>query len=217
MEQSYDFYIGDIHLPITPKKLDIKTKNQNETIRLLNGEELNLLNKPGLTEFSFDFRLPSEEFPAVTEFIAPYDVISRLNEYKEWKDEAEGLFSFIVIRYGDGLQNSTNTLATLEDYDVAEDAENGKDIIVSVKLKKYVPQITETMVTKEKDNKLVATVEKVWNMPMKAPTRAKVTAGMTLSLMAKKHLGDSSRWKEIAKKNNITNPNLLKIGQVLKL
>ena len=217
MEKSYDFYVGEILLPITPKKLNIKIKNQNETISLLNGEEYNLLTKPGLTEYSFEARLPAEEFPAVNAFIEPYTVISRLEKYKEFKDRKEGIFNFIIIRYGQGLKNSTNTLATLEDFEIIEDSDNGKDIIIQLKIKRYIPTVTETLQTKETpNNKLVATVNKVWNLPMTAPTRAKVTAGMTATIMAKKYLGNSALYKKILKNNNLTD-NILKAGQVLKL
>lgn len=32
----YDFYLGDMHLPVAPGKMDIKIKNQNKTLNLIN-------------------------------------------------------------------------------------------------------------------------------------------------------------------------------------
>ena len=36
MMPSYDFYVNDVPLPIAPSKLEIKIKNQNKTINLMN-------------------------------------------------------------------------------------------------------------------------------------------------------------------------------------
>ena len=44
-----------------------------------------------------------------------------------------------------------------------------------------------------------------------------VRKGDTLSAIAARLLGKSSRWTEIAKLNAVRNPNNLKVGQVLKL
>lgn len=209
MEKSYDFYIGDILFPITPKKINIKIKNQNETIKLLNGEEYNLLNKPGLTEYSFEARLPAENYPAVNQFIEPFEIISKLNKLKNFKDKKEGIFNFIIIRYGNGLRNSTNTLATLEDYEILEDSDNGKDIIISLKIKRYIPIATEVLDTKQAgENKLVATVNKVMQLPIPPTTTVNVMAGMTASMVAKKYLGDSALYKQVLGKNGLVD-NLL--------
>lgn len=52
----------------------------------------------------------------------------------------------------------------------------------------------------------------------KAPTYV-VVAGDSLSKIAKEQLGDASRWPEIVELNKeaLPNPNLLKVGQELKL
>lgn len=44
-----------------------------------------------------------------------------------------------------------------------------------------------------------------------------IAAGDTLAKIAQKFLGSSSRYMEIAQANGITNPNLIKIGQVIKI
>lgn len=51
--------------------------------------------------------------------------------------------------------------------------------------------------------------------PTPAPTTYKVAAGDSLSIIAQKLLGDAKRYNEIAKANNIANPNLIKPGQEL--
>lgn len=206
MEKAFDFYLGDLLLPITPSKISIKLKNQNEVIKLISGDEYNLINKPALTDFIFDIRLPAENYPAVSNFINPSVVIERLKNYKALKGTERGFFNFIIIRYGNGLKNSTNTLVTLEDYEIIEDTNNGRDVVVKVKLKRYVPKITEKLAFKENGDKLSMTTKKVLDLPLTSPTKAIVTAGYTASILAKRYLGDSSRYKEILSKNNLTDP-----------
>ncbi len=45
----------------------------------------------------------------------------------------------------------------------------------------------------------------------------KVAAGENLSVIAKKYLGESGKYMEIAKFNNISNPDLIKVGQEIKI
>ena len=138
MNKGYDFYIDDLLLPITPKKINTKIKNKNKVVTLLNGEELNLLKKPGLTEFSFEFRVPTDDFPSVKQFISPQIILNKLEKLKVEKKA----FQFIIIRssYQENLNNSINKSVTLEDYEILEDADNGADLIISVNLKQYLPK-----------------------------------------------------------------------------
>lgn len=163
-KKGYDFYIDDLLLPLTPGKVNTKIMNKNKVVTLLNGEELNLLKKPGLTEFNFEFRIPSEDFPSVKQFISPQIVLNKLEDLKINKKK----FQFIILRsqYQEGLNNSINKSVTLEDYEILEDAENGMDLIVSVFFKQYIPLKTKIVnVNADSGNNLVATSG---NVPMSA-------------------------------------------------
>ena len=67
--REHDFYLGSLRLPITPASIETKIKNKNEVIEILSGYDLNLIRNPGLTEFSFDFRLPNVDYPSVGAFV----------------------------------------------------------------------------------------------------------------------------------------------------
>ena len=56
---SYLVYLGNLLLPVPPESIQIKIKNQNSTITLINEAEYNFLKSPGLTELSFDILLPA--------------------------------------------------------------------------------------------------------------------------------------------------------------
>ena len=59
----YLFYINNVLLPVTPSKLSVKIKNQNNTVNLVDGSEYNVLKLPGLSEYSFDCLLPRYGYP----------------------------------------------------------------------------------------------------------------------------------------------------------
>lgn len=164
MNKGYDFYIDDLLLPITPKKINTKIKNKNKVVTLLNGEELNLLKKPGLTEFSFEFRVPTDDFPSVKQFISPQIILNKLEKLKVEKKA----FQFIIIRssYQENLNNSINKSVTLEDYEILEDADNGADLIISVNLKQYLP--IKTKVININADKAKGMTANKGNVPMKA-------------------------------------------------
>ena len=164
MNKGYDFYIDDLLLPITPKKINTKIKNKNKVVTLLNGEELNLLKKPGLTEFSFEFRVPADDFPSVKQFISPQIILNKLEKLKTEKKA----FQFIIIRssYQENLNNSINKSVTLEDYEILEDADNGADLIISVNLKQYLPIKTKVInINADKSKGMTASKG---NVPMKS-------------------------------------------------
>ena len=41
---AYKMYLDGVLMPITPSKVKVKINNQNETLTLISGEEINILN-----------------------------------------------------------------------------------------------------------------------------------------------------------------------------
>lgn len=243
MAYTFKFVIGKKTLlfPVPPSTMNINIKNQNKTVSLINGKEINILSSPGLKEIEFEAMLPRADYP----FAAYQDDINgelkkvlskltigsneilkkallRLNggqnaskfliELEKLKTNKKS-FQFIILRETPrGVKlGDTNITVSLEEYGIKEDAENGLDVMVSIRLKEYRVYGTKTYkkkVVKPKNNR-VAQVKK--------PKTYKVVKGDTLSKIAKKYLGDSSRYMEIAKLNKISNPNLIYVGQVIKL
>lgn len=60
---AYKMYLDGVLMPITPGKVKVKINNQNKTLTLINGQEINILKKPGLTDISFDLVLPQVSYP----------------------------------------------------------------------------------------------------------------------------------------------------------
>ncbi len=223
----YKFYFGKVELPITPGKLEIKANNKNKTMTLLNDGEINILKTPGLTEISFDISIPQVKYPFVNvKKLQKADYY--LEMFEKMKTQKKS-FRFIVARITQGGKNlfDTNMLVSLEDYTIKEDAGNGIDLVVSVKLKQYRNYSTKIFQEQQAKIATAPSAKKVVFIPAKEerPPSANqlsnktytVKSGDCLWNICKQYLGDGSKYPEIAKLNNISNPNLIYPGMILKL
>lgn len=238
----YYFFLGMMQLPVPPAKMSIRTKGKNKTINLINEGEVNLIKSPGLTEISFDIRLPNQSYPWANYDSSLMDSIGNavgkkllergdlfgfkkseyfLNQLEKHKT-TKAPFRFIVSRMGQGfnLLFSTNMLVTLEDYTIGEDARrDGRDLTVPVKLKQYKPFGTKTgtIETDTNGNKKL-----VVNTPREAPDKAlpnaiSVTNQASIWEAVEGIAHGSLDWKDVMLKNGIQNPLEDVRGKVLKL
>lgn len=138
--QGYIFYIDRVLLPVAPSSVTITHKNMNNVINLINDAEFNMLKQEGLQEISFKFMLPSQRYP-FARYLGFYQRPSYyLNKLKNLKKRAKP-FQLIIIR---NYPNSgrayfnTNLKVSIEDFSVEEDAEEGMDVYVEIKLKEFI-------------------------------------------------------------------------------
>ncbi|WP_027640413.1 LysM peptidoglycan-binding domain-containing protein [Enterocloster clostridioformis] len=212
---AYEVYIDDMLLPIPPQKIPIKYPGQNETATLINGEEINITRPPGLAEISIDVVLPQMDYPCAMWDGSVEDAeefISRLQDLKESGDT----FEFIVIR--DSFD--TNMDVTLEDYKVSDDVKEGLDLLVSITMKEarhYGTKIMNFAIVPEQPIPAAASPEPERPAARPQVKTYTVKSGDCLWNIAKKQLGDGSRWKEIHNLNldKISNPNLIHADLVL--
>ncbi len=134
----YSFYLDRILLPVAPSKLSIGFKSHNKTLNLMNDGEINILKDPCLLDISFDVLIPNTKYPfSIYEsgFELADKYIEKINKLKTDKKP----FQFIVTRTKpDGIPIfNTNIKVSLEEYEMSEDAEEGFDIMLSIKLKQY--------------------------------------------------------------------------------
>ena len=121
---AYSFFLDGVLLPVTPGSLQIKVKNQNKTVSLLNEGEVNFLKLPGLSEVQFDALLPQVSYPFANGGREPADFyLSKLERLKTGKKP----FQFIVSRAAQGgkLLFDTNMKVSLEDYEISPEAVSG--------------------------------------------------------------------------------------------
>lgn len=216
-------YLGGVLMPITPSKVKVKINNQNDTLTLINGDEINILKEPGLTDVSFDLLLPQVSYPFTNGGAQSADYYLSLFERLKTSKEP---FQFILNRSMPSGKRLfyTNLTVGMEDYQITDDAEEGFDITVTVSLKQYRHYGTKTVTIQPAPTPAetpTATVEQPQRETSQAPqqTTYTVKSGDCLWNIAKKYLGDGSRYNEIynLNKDKITNPNLIYTGQVLTL
>ena len=220
---AYTMYLGGVLMPITPSKVKVKINNQNDTLTLINGEEINILKEPGLTDVSFDLLLPQVSYPFTNGGAQSADYYLSLFERLKTSKEP---FQFILNRSMPSGRRLfyTNLTVGMEDYQITDDAEEGFDITVTVSLKQYRRYGTKTVTIQPAPTPAetpTATVEQPQRETSQAPqqTTYTVKSGDCLWNIAKKYLGDGSRYNEIYElnKDKITNPNLIYPNQVLTL
>lgn len=223
---AYKFYMDKVLLPVSPSKMTTKISNKNKTITLINDGEVSILKMQGLTEISFDLLLPNVEYP-----FADYKN-GKFKDAKYFLDKFEKLklnktsFQFIVSRElpkGKDLF-STNITVSLEDYSIIEDAKEGFDVTASIKLKQYklfstkVVQLQTTIAASSSSGVIFIPAKE--EIPPKVNTSTippyTVKSGDCLWNICKRFLGDGSKYSQIAKLNNISNPNIIYSGQVIR-
>lgn len=203
----YSFFLDRMQLPIAPEKMTMKIKNQNKTCNLVSGTEINILKEAGLTEVSFSVLLPNQIYPFAIypSGFQPAEVY--LTHIKSLKTRKKP-FRFIVSRVAPsgGLLFDTNMLMSLEDYSITENAKNGFDVVVEVKLKQYIPYSTKiiNIVEEEKQPRIIVeTVRDTVEKP-EAPKTYTVVKGDSLWSIAQKQMGNGSRYPELYEANKST-------------
>lgn len=225
MTEGYDFYLNKCLLPVPPSKLKIKINNKNETVTLMNEGEINVLKKAGLTDIEFECSLPQVQYPFAVYKSGFKEADYFLNYFEALKSEKKP-FQFIVCRRkpdGKSLFD-TNIKVSMEDYSITEDAKDGFDLTVKVKLKQYRDYGTKTINISfgaEKPKGAVEPQRETAGSPAPATAQSyTVVKGDCLWNIAKKFYGNGSKYSVIYNANKSVvggNPNLIYPGQVLTI
>jgi LysM repeat protein len=226
VKMSYNNGAEEFIFPLNPSEIAVSESSQNATYDVVGLGEVNVIKDRKLPEYSFSGLFPAQRYPFLSIFdgideVKKADiVVKQPAEYIEligkWMSAKKPIrFVFESDTY------DINTAASIESFEWREVAGSSGDIEYSITLKKYVfyaaRKIEQTITSKG----TVATKDSTPARPnekQQAKTY-KLAAGDSLWKVAQKQLGNSARWKEIQKLNNISDAELtrLQVGKVLKL
>lgn len=177
----YHMYFGEVQFMLPPAEFEMNIGNNNETIKLMSGQEINILKSPKLTEISFEVLLPNQKY-AFIESALFFDSAYYLQLLERLKTEKKS-FKFKLIRTEENeLLDDINMQVSLEEYSIKETNEDNGDITVSISLKKYVKPVVKKLKLKNKNVVKYANV-RTWKKNVRS---YKTKKGDTLYLITKK-------------------------------
>lgn len=187
----YLFYLGGMLLPVTPSGYELREKNKNRTVDLLQGGEVSLPRHRGLCEISFSALLPMVNYPFSVYEGGFKDGRFFADALRNIKKEANPVW-LRILRYKS--RSSTDIYCTIEELTFKEEALNGGDITCEIVLKEYAGYETRVIDT----DRAVAYTGKGTDKTGEVT----VKTGDTLWTIAKAAYGDGSRFTELYSKNS---------------
>ena len=201
-------------LPVTPSQMETRAGNRNGTVYILNRGEINLAKKPNVEEIRFLLLLPGRQYSFVQTEDGFHEPSYYLEELKTILSAAKPVQLILFRRLADGSPLFCgNTEVLLESYTVTEKGGEQGDLWVDTCWKEF--RRAQSIRYRIAGGELWETGRE---RPAKTPAATyQVRKGDSLWSIAKGQLGDGSRYRELAAKNGIANPNLIYPGQVLQL
>ena len=218
----YRFYLKQneqqILLPVTPSELITKVEGESEKVDLVNIGESSILKDIGLRRISFTVLLPAVQYSFVQTEGTFQPPIFFLNQFRQYKMSKKPVSLIVFRKLADGTELfSGNIDVSFEQYTVLERGGEQGDFWVEINAKEYRKITSETYKMELKDGQMILEEFGAKREGKEIPNTYTVKKGDSLWKIAQTMLNDGSRYKEIAEKNNIVNPNKIQVGQILRL
>lgn len=134
----YSVYVGKCLLPVSPQKIRIGMDGGNRTVSLIDGEEVSILGSAGLSDIELSFILPQVRYPFAV-YSGGFKEAKYFLDYFKELNGSKKPFQFIVVRCmpGGRLLSSENIKVSMESLNASEQAADGFDVAVKLRLKQY--------------------------------------------------------------------------------
>jgi len=193
---------AELVLPVTPPSFEVSHGINIETINIHTLGDVALPGYGTLATIKIDCMFPAKKYlfnqPATV--LDPYAYVKR---FKDWCNN-HTILRFIVS------DTTVNIPVLINDITYGEKDGTG-DVYATITLREY--RILSPVQTSKTGN-VARTAE------VKTATTAQthiVKSGDTLSAICRKYYGDASLYPKLAAFNNIKNPNLIYVGDVIKI
>ena len=213
-------------MPVTPGRISVRHRGNNQRTALLDGGEVTHLRAGEGAELSLSLTLPRRVYPFARYergFLAPEIFLDRFLDLRAERRP----FRFICSRVSPAgrLLSDLNLRVSLEDLEVAESAEDGDDLTLSLTLREYREHGTARVSADDERFVIQGPGAITGNTSGREadlrpqPATYTVVRGDNLWNIARRFLGEGRRYREIFELNRdqIRNPNLIFPGQVLRL
>ncbi|MGK5512057.1 LysM peptidoglycan-binding domain-containing protein [Brevibacillus formosus] len=224
MSNSYEIWLSfnnqqeGFQIPINPGEIEVGEGSNSSTYDIVGLGEINIIKSPKLSSYAFSGIFPAQAYPFISANVVlePSEYIGMIEKWMATKRPIRFVFT------GDSFD--INEAVSIDDFTWKEVAGGGGDIEYTLKLKKYVFYSAQRMnVTTRQVGSAAAQVIQKGTKPRQndrqTPKTHKLTPGEDLWTIAKRELGDDSKWREIQRLNGISDAQLKKlpVGMVLKL
>ncbi len=207
-----------ILLPVAPSELITNVEGESEKVDLVDIGEGSILKDIGLRRISFTVLLPAVQYSFVQTEGVFQPPIFFLNQVRQYKMSKKPVSLIVFRKLADGTELfSGNIDVSFERYTVLERGGEQGDFWVEINLKEYRKITSATYKMEQKEGQTVLEEFGVKREGKEIPNTYTVKKGDSLWKIAQTMLNDGSRYKEIAEKNNIVNPNKIQVGQILRL
>ncbi len=218
----YRFYLKQngqqILLPVAPSEMITNVEGESEKIELVNIGEGSILKDIGLRRISFTVLLPAVQYSFVQTEGVFQQPIFFLNQFRQYKMSKKPVSLIVFRKLADGTELfSGNMDVSFEKYTVLERGGEQGDFWVEINVKEYRKISSVTYKMEQKQGQTVLEEMGAKREGKDIPNTYVVKKGDSLWKIAQTMLNDGSRYKEIAEKNNIVNPNKIQVGQILRL
>ncbi|WP_433708210.1 LysM peptidoglycan-binding domain-containing protein [Paenibacillus illinoisensis] len=215
-----------LYFPVTPESIEFSDAGDGSTFNVSALGEINVIKSPKLREVSFSGIFPADYSPYHLNYDASHPAVQK--EY--YRDPYEYVKKIIrwmqtgrpVRLFFSSARYTINMAVSIESFDWKESAGTVGDIQYDIKLKQFIFYAAKKVVPLKDNKDTAASKTKTKASRPNEKIQAKTVtlkAGDSLWSVAKAHLGDGSRWKELQKLNGIKDAQLKKlpIGLVIKL
>ena len=206
---TYDGERQKQQVPVHPEKINLKQGSSNQSVDIVGLGEVTIMQEKPEAEVSWSSFFPNNPFPGmqVSNLTWPEEIKFKI---KTWMGSKKPCHLIVT-------GTKINLHCTIEQFDCDEEGGAIGDLNYTIRLKEYrQPTIRQVSVDPKTETATVDDAEERTDNTV-APSTYNIVKGDCLYNIAKKQLGDASKWPEIAKLNGISSPYTIYPNQVLKM
>jgi hypothetical protein len=201
-----------IELPVNPERLGVETKSNHKSYNLMNVGEVSVLDYPQGSKIILESFFPAQSSYFANGVTLSYTPAECVEKIKSWRDSLHPMRLTVS-----GGAKDLSLPCSVERFDYWENWGEKGDIYFRLELKEYKWYKLQAVNSPSGSGSAAAGSGAVRPSETQVPKTYTVKAGDSLWKICQLQLGDGNKYKEIARLNNISNPNLIRVGQVIRL